>query len=454
MSPPRTPGRTDPTNAPGTQSVWELAWPSMALFALHALVGVVDLVFVGSLGTQAVASVGVASQLHFFLFGLMAAVTTGTVALVARASGVGDWSEVGAVTHASVLLAVAIAGAAMLAMPATRSLVGLLGVEPAVATLGGECLRILFAFNVPFAVGVTISMALRGAGDVRTPLAVGIVVNAINIVADYALIFGKFGAPALGAPGSALASGIAFTSGMGLLGWLWLRNHLVIARGSWLADLTSDRCRRILRIGIPTALEQGAWHIGLLLFLGIVADFGTEPVSAYMIGVRILSFCFVPGLGFSTAASTLVGQNLGAGRPDRAAHAGWRASVGAVLVMGGVGLLIIALARVLAGWFGSAGEATTDLAVTFIYILGAAQPLMAVEFALGGALRGAGDTRFPLVAILTGLFVFRLGAAIFIAGPIFGTVTAIWCCLIADYAVKAAMLAWRFANGSWKRVEV
>jgi Na+-driven multidrug efflux pump len=125
-----------------------------------------------------------------------------------------------------------------------------------------------------------------------------------------------------------------------------------------------------------------------------------------------------------------------------------------VLVMGAVGLLIIALAPSLAGWFGSAGETTTNLAVTFIYILGAAQPLMAVEFALGGALRGAGDTRFPLVAILTGLFVFRLGAAIFIAGPIFGTVTAVWCCLIADYAVKAAMLAWRFANGRWKRVEV
>ncbi len=441
-------------SAPGTQSVWELAWPSMALFALHALVGLVDLVFVASLGTQAVASVGVASQLHFFLFGLMSAITTGTVALVARESGAGRWHEVGTVTRASVLLAAVIAGLAMLAMPATRGLVGLLGVAPEVATLGGQCLRILFAFNIPFAVGVTISMALRGAGDVRTPLAVGIVVNAINGVADYALIFGKFGAPALGPTGSAVASGIAFTSGMVILGGLWLGNHIVIPRGSWIASLSRDRCRRILRIGIPTAIEQSAWHIGLLLFLGIVAGFGTEPVSAYLIGVRILSFCFVPGLGFSTAASTLVGQNLGAGRPERAAHSGWRANAGAVVVMGGVGLLIISFARDLASWFGATGEATTDLTVTFIYILGAAQPLMAVEFALGGALRGAGDTRFPLIAILTGLFVFRLGAAIFIAGPIFGTVAAVWCCLIADYAVKAAMMTWRFASGAWRRVQV
>ena len=92
--------------------------------------------------------------------------------------------------------------------------------------------------------------------------------------------------------------------------------------------------------------------------------------------------------------------------------------------------------------------------MTFIYVLGAAQPLMALEFALGGALRGAGDTRFPLFAILTGLFVFRLGAAVFIARPFFEGVTAVWLCLLADYAVKAALLSWRFASGRWRSLHV
>jgi Na+-driven multidrug efflux pump len=128
--------------------------------------------------------------------------------------------------------------------------------------------------------------------------------------------------------------------------------------------------------------------------------------------------------------------------------------LGAIGVMGCVGLAIAAFAAPLASLFGAAGETTTSLTVDFIYILGAAQPLIAIEFALAGGLRGAGDTRFPLLAMLTGLFVFRLGAALLIARPCFDTVAAVWCCLLADYAVKAALLIWRFASGRWKTIEV
>jgi putative MATE family efflux protein len=297
-------------------------------------------------------------------------------------------------------------------------------------------------------------MGLRGAGDVRTPLAIGIVTNLVNVVACWTLIFGRFGAPALGAEGSVWASGIAFVTGALLLLWLWQRGTLVLPAVPWRGYATSGMARRLLRVGIPTALERGAFQVGLLLFLRIVADFGTEPISAYLIGCRILAFCFVPGFGFASAAATLVGQNLGAGRPDEAARSGWRATAGAVGVMSSVGLAIILFAQPLAGSFGAVGPETVRLTVVFIYILGAAQPLMAIEFTLGGALRGAGDTRFPLFALLAGLLVFRLGAAQFLARPIFGTVAAVWSCLLADYAVKAILLSWRFRSGRWKTVRV
>ena len=112
--------------------------------------------------------------------------------------------------------------------------------------------------------------------------------------------------------------------------------------------------------------------------------------------------------------------------------------------------------RPLAGLFGATGAETVDLTVWFIYILGAAQPLMALEFALGGALRGAGDTRFPLLSILTGLFAVRLAGALLVSRWLdpAGTVAPVWSCLLADYAVKAAMLSARFAGGRWKRVRV
>jgi putative MATE family efflux protein len=456
---PLEPGPLDeplatPPPPPLEQGVWTLAWPSMALYALHALVGVVDFAFVSSLGTRAVAAVGVAMQIHFFVFALLAAITTGTLAVVAREVGAGNWSEAGRTTRASVGLSAVLGALLMVGAPWASSVVSVLGVEGEVAQLGGACLAILLCFNVPLAVEIALSMALRGAGDVRTPLAIGVLANALNVVLCYALVFGRLGAPELGAVGSALAGGISFSLGALVLAWLWWRGALVLPRRVSGASLTPATSWRLLRIGLPTAAEQTAFQVGLLVFLGVIALYGTPAVSAYLIGVRILSICFVPGLGFSTAAATLVGQSLGAARPELAVRHGWRASALAVAVMGSVGLAICLAATPLARIFGAAGPETVSLSAIFILILGAAQPLMALEFALGGALRGAGDTRFPLYAILTGLFAFRLGAAFAIARPFFDGVTAVWLCLLADYAVKALLLSLRFASGRWKSVRV
>ncbi|MDJ0866199.1 MAG: MATE family efflux transporter [Myxococcota bacterium] len=454
--PPHLPElREAPDPPPGAGGgVWELAWPSMAAFGFQSLTGFVNMLIVSGLGTEAVAAVGVASQVHFVLFAVLAAVTTGTVALVARATGARDADDADRVLRLSLLLAGAMGLLAMGVAPFAEEVVASFGVAARVARLGGDYLRILFAFNVPFAVGLVFASALRGAGDVRTPLVVGVLVNAVDVVLCWALVYGRLGAPALGTNGAAIALGISILLGLSIYLALWLRNDLVIRRRRFVSDLDAAGARRVLRIGAPTALEQLAFQAGLWVFLRLVAEFGTDPVSAYLIGVRILSMSFVPGLGFQTAASTLVGQNLGAGRPDLAIRSGWRATGGAVVVMGGIGLAIIALAQPLAGAFGAAGEATVELTVQFIYILGAAQALMAVEFALGGALRGAGDTRFPLFAILTGLFVFRLGLALTVSRLFDGSVVAVWSCLLADYAVKAVMLSARFASGRWQRVRV
>jgi putative MATE family efflux protein len=313
---------------------------------------------------------------------------------------------------------------------------------------------VLLLFNVPFAIEVALFDTVRSSGDVRTPLIVGIVANAVNVVGDYALVFGRLGAPEMGAVGSAWASGIAFTVAMILMGGLWMRGYLKLPPGRWRGSVTRPRTRRLLRVGLPTAAEQVSFHGGLLVFMGLVSSFGTPAISAYLIGVRVLAFCFVPGFGFAMAGATLVGQNLGAGHPERAARAGWRGMFGAIGVMGSVGLLIVVFARPIVGVFGTVGQETVDLAVTFIWILGAAQPLMAIEFTLAGALRGAGDTRFPFLASLLGLFIFRLGGALFVAEPFFGTIVAVWCCLLADWGVKALLLFRRFAAGRWKEIEV
>lgn len=440
--------------------LWPLAWPTMLSFALHALVGFVSTLIVARLGSadapevgrNAVAAASIAGQVHFVAFAVLAAVTIGTTALVARAVGGGEWREADRVLRCSTLAGAGLAAAMMLAAPLAEEIVAAFGVAPEVSSLGGEYLRILLWFNVPMAVGLVLSSGLRGAGDVRTPLLIGVLMNVVNVIGHWMLVFGHWGAPRLATAGSAIATGLSFLLGALLYLALWQRNELAVERGPWLDGISRDLMRRILRIGLPTAAEQFAWQIGLFLFLRIVAGFGTEPVAAYMIGVRILSFSFVPGLGFSTAASTLVGQHLGAGEPSLAARSGWRCTFAAMGVMSAAGLAIVLLAPAVAGWFGATGPDTVRLTVAFIYILGAAQPLMAMEYALGGALRGAGDTRYPLFAILTGLFCFRLAGSAIVRFGFDGGVVAVWSCLLADYLVKAGLLAWRFASGRWQHV--
>jgi len=203
-----------------------------------------------------------------------------------------------------------------------------------------------------------------------------------------------------------------------------------------------------LRIGWPAALEQVAWQGGFILFLWIVSLYGTAPYAAYGIGVSILAVSFVVGFGFSIAAGTLVGQRLGAGDGAGAAASGWRAmrlSVAAMVVLGGA---IIAGARPIARLMIDDPE-VVRLTVSFIYILGAMQPLMAIEFALGGALRGAGDTRFPFFAVLAGLLGVRCAlAALFAWAGL--AVEWIFAALIGDYVVKASILVWRFRSGRWQ----
>ena len=179
--------------------------------------------------------------------------------------------------------------------------------------------------------------------------------------------------------------------------------------------------------------------------------YGTEAFAAYNIGVNMLMVCMTVGFGFSIAGSTLVGQYLGAGDHDGAVRAGWRATGFAVLSMGGLGALVIYVARPLAGFFLGDEQLTIDYTVQLTYILGAMMPLLAVEFAIGGSLRGAGDTRFPLMATIVGLLGVRCGlAALFtyLGLPVFWVYAA----LAGDYLLKGAMLIWRFRSGRWKTV--
>jgi putative MATE family efflux protein len=287
----------------------------------------------------------------------------------------------------------------------------------------------------------------------RTPLVIGAVIGIVNVAANWVLIFGRLGFPALGVEGAGWGTTTAFTAGAALgLVWLW-RGGLRLRLPRGMVELRRGVVRRILAVGYPAALEHLLMQIGFFLYMSFAARYGTTAVAAYIIGVRILALSFLPGFGFSAAAGTLVGQNLGAARPDDAARAGWAANRLAVGLMTAGGFIVFVFARPIARVFVN-DPAVVDAAVLFIRVLGAAQPLMAIDFTLGGALRGAGDTRFPLVAVLLGFYGCRLGMAWVVASVLQLDLLWLWLAVIGDYLVRAALKAWRFRSMRWARAVV
>jgi putative MATE family efflux protein len=429
--------------------IWQLAVPSILGNLSFTAVGLVQTRVVGELGAEALAAVGAGQRVFFALQAIMMAVSMGTTALVARAWGAGKYDEASRVTIASLVLACAIAlPVTVLGFLFAGPFAAIFGLQGEAQQLAAANIRWLSVFTLAYAVTAILSAALRAAGDAWTPLWVSGGVNMINIPLLYVLVFGYMSVPAMGVVGVAVASGLAFALGGVSLLLLLQRtsSRLGGARDGW---WHLHRIKALLNIGYPAAVEQFVIQTGFIVFLMLIGNYyGTEAFAAYNVGVNVLLAGITVGFGFAIAGSTLVGQHLGARDPAGAARAGWRCMAMAMLAMGAVGLVCIIFAEPLVLFF-IKEPTTVALTVQFIYLLGAMMPFMAVDLAIGGALRGAGDTRFPLIATMFSLIGVRCGLAI-LATWLELPVVWVYAALMGDYLVKSAMLAMRFRRGRWK----
>ncbi|NVJ98272.1 MAG: MATE family efflux transporter [Alphaproteobacteria bacterium] len=433
------------------QTVWRLAGPNIISNVLMVSISFAHLWIAAPFGREMSAAVVAGGRVHFLLMAAAMALSVATTAVVARAWGADNIEEASASTTTSLVLAIflslTLGGITYLAAPSIASMFNL---DRKTAAFAVAYIQPASLLNIVFALMMTIATAFRAIGDVIRPLWYTAIGASISIVASYVLVNGSVGLPSLG------IAGIPWGTAVGQVAIvLWFSLHWLLKRyvlqPHLKGALARSRVKQITKIGAPAAIEQILIQMSFLLFMMLVSGYGTAAFTAYGIGITILSITIVVGLGFGTASATLSGQRLGARDHDGAIASGWAAMRLAILGMTALAVITFSLRTPLAAMLSNdpAVRAHTEY---FILILSLIQPLMAIEFAIGGALRGAGDTRYPLFVTFAGMILGRLSVG-FAVQAIGWPVEAMYAVIIGDYAIKAGLLILRYRRIDWREIE-
>ncbi len=439
-----------------SRTVWSLTWPSVTALLLQTLTNNVDRLFVARLGGDEVAALGLAQNLLMLLFAAVVAVSTATTAMVARFIGAGSVRDAEEATRQSLLLSL---GAALLLMVvlapfAAPMLAFLAGGAGEIVPLAESYFLVSLPGLAPLFVLTVLIAAFRGTADMLTPVRLTLAAAVANAVLDYILIFGKLGLPAMGLNGAALAAVLSRVLACALA-FLWLNASRL--RGACLqwTGVSRHWAVRILGLGLPaglqTLLRSGA-SIVYYSLLGLMPE-GRSAMAALTIGLGIEAIAFMPGFAYSTAAAALVGQNLGAGHPERARQAALTCARQSVIVMTVMAAVFFAMAPKIARLF-TRDAAIVALTVSYLRINALSEPFLAVAMALGGALQGAGDTRSPTLATFLTLWLVRLPVTWLASVRLGHGAVAAWWAMSGSMALYGILIASIFATGRWRKIEI
>ncbi|MCH8345689.1 MAG: MATE family efflux transporter [Chloroflexi bacterium] len=438
-----------------TRTVLRLAWPVVIQQVALTTVQLVDTFLVGHLGADALAGVGLASILYWVPISGMMAVGIGATAVVARNVGAGN-PERAEVTLRSAQMLALIWGLAMAAVyfVAAEPMLRIMGAEPVALDHGVDYMRAA-ALGIPFySVLFASNACLQGAGDTRTPMLIMLAVNLINGILSWALINGLGPFPELGVRGAGLGYFGAAIAGALLAAYSVLRRDSVVHLSpSKVTSIESAETGRILKVGLPTGAEQLQFMVSFLLYTRIIATLGTTALAAHQVALRIEGLTFQPGFALGVAATTLVGQALGAKQPDLAEKVAAAAGRIAFVFMTVVGVTLMIFGGPITRLFIDDDE-VVDIGRKLLLIFGIALPALSVSLSLGGALRGAGDTRAVLGIMTIGVWGVRLVPAYFLAVVIGLGVPGAWLAAVMDINVRAILMFIRFRQGRWKRIDV
>jgi putative MATE family efflux protein len=432
------------------KEVFFLALPVVLSGLLQRSVGLVDIFLVGGLGASSIAAVGIAQVMVFTVMSLSWGINVGVTVLVAQLWGAGRKQDAAKAAYQAVLVAV---GAALLITVLGLSFGGhvasLLGADAGVQALLRDYTRIVFSFII-FTIAINVlSGIMQGTGDTRTPLYATLIVNILHVVAAYPLIYGHLGFPKLGVEGAAIAIAISESIGAVYLFIRSLRKRFIFVSG----DLEVRYTAMMYKLGYPIFIDRLLQNTGALLFAKVVLLYGTTVYAAHQVGLAVEAFSFMPGYGIAIAAATMVGQNLGAGKPEHARISAYEANRFAVVLMAAMGLVFFFFPYALLRAFTSDPE-VIRYGIQYMKIVAFAQIPLAVTMVAGGSLRGAGDTGFIMFATIAGMWFVRLPIAALLAAVFYADIRFVWSVMILDWIVRMSLLLWRYRKESWGKLEI
>ncbi len=430
-----------------------LAIPMVIEMAMEAIFAIVDVFFVSRLGANAIAIVGLTESLVTLVYALCIGMAMPVTAMVARRWGEGDAKAASRVGGQALLLGVVLG--VLLGLPApllADDLLLLMGAEPEVAEQGQGYAAVLLGTNVVIILLFLLNAVFRGAGDASHAMRTLLLANGINIVLDPCFIFGWGPFPELGITGAAVATAVG--RGVGVLYQLrvLLRGHRI--------HLDVDALRpaphiigNIVRLSLG---GMGQYLIGTaswIVLVRILAGFGSEVVAGYTVAIRIVVFALLPSWGLSNAASTLVGQSLGAGDPERAERAVLASGLYNMAFLGLVSIGFIAwpgpIAALLTddpGVLDYAGQGLRIISLGFVFY--------AWEMVLLNAFNGAGDTRTPSLVNIVAFWVVELPLAWLLSHALGWGADGVFVSIAFAYSLSAVLAFLAFRRGRWKLVKV
>jgi MATE family multidrug resistance protein len=444
----------DPRTAGSYRQVWTLAYPAILTMISQTVMWTVDSAMVGHVGKTELAAVGLGGILVFTLYSFFIGLTSAVNTFVAQSSGAEDYRRCGTYLRQGLYISIAAAAAIYAVRALSPQIVDLLRPDEPVRPLTLSYVQIRMLSAPFFLVYYTFSHFYRGIGDTRTPLKVLLVAQAVNLAADYLLIFGQGPFPAMGVEGAAwattMANVVAAAIFLALAGARKMRRQYGAfdrLRPDW-AEIA-----RLLRIGLPIAVHFFLDMGSFLVFSAYIGRMGTEALAVNQIAIQILALSFMPCQGFAIAATTLMGQYIGAGRPELAMKSAYTTLKFGLVYAGFIAALCLAIPEQLVRIF-NGDPLVVELGRPVLYWAALFQAFDAIQFISDGALRGAGDTRVPMLIVVGAAWLVFLPLAYAFGTVLDQGVVGAWAGATLYIVVIGIAMFARLKTGRWRRVRI